>query len=52
MQIIGPESEDDYTRYFLDNPKKAHKIEVFCLRTYLNEKLGIEFKPRTKDAVV
>jgi hypothetical protein len=52
MQIMAPENEDDYTRFFLDNPKKAHKIEVFCLKIYLNEKLGIEFKPRTKDAVV
>ncbi len=52
MQIISPEKDGDYTRYFLDNPKKAHKIEVFCLKTYLKEKLGIEFKPRTSDAVI
>jgi len=52
MQIISPEKEGDYTRYFLDNPKKAHKIEVFCLKLYLKEKLHIEFKPRTSDAVV
>lgn len=52
MQIVAPESKDDYTHYFLDNPKKAHKIEVFCLKHYLKEKLDIEFSPRTSDAVV
>lgn len=52
MQIVSPENNSDYTRYFLDNPKKAHKIEVFCLKSYLKEKLGIEFRPRTSDAVI
>lgn len=52
MQIIAPDNENDYTHYFLDNPKKAHKIEIFCLKTYLKEKLGIEFNPRSGDAVV
>lgn len=52
MQIISPESDNDYTRFFLDNPKKAHKIEVFCLKYYLKEKLGIEFKTRTADAII
>lgn len=52
MQIISPDSEKDYTHYFLDNPKKAHKIEVFCLKTYLTEKLGLSFNPRTSDAVI
>lgn len=52
LQIIPPDSSEDYTKYFLDNPKKAHKIEIFCLKHFLKEKLGIEFKPRTVDAVV
>ncbi len=52
MQIVAPENEGDYTSYFLDNPKKAHKIEVFCLKTYLKERLKIEFKPRASDAVI
>lgn len=52
MQIISPEKDGDYTHYFLDNPKKAHKIEVFCLKTYLKEKLGIEFHPRTSNSVI
>jgi len=50
MQIISG-TDDDYTRFFLDNPKKAHKIEVYCLKNYLKEKLGIEFSPRTDDAL-
>lgn len=52
MQIISPDSKTDYTHYFLDNPKKAHKIEVFCLKIYLMEKLGLSFNPRTSDAVI
>lgn len=52
MQIISPGSKDDYTHYFLDNPKKAHKIEVFCLKSYLKEKLSLSFNPRTSDAVI
>ncbi|MEG3345384.1 ATP-binding protein [Pseudoalteromonas sp. B5MOD-1] len=51
MQIVAPEDNNDYTRYFLDNPKKAHKIEVFCLKSYLKEKLKIEFRPRPSNAV-
>ncbi|NTV67245.1 MAG: hypothetical protein HGB06_06100 [Chlorobaculum sp.] len=52
MQIISPENKDDYTRYFLENPRKAHRIEVFCLKSYLKEKLGILFNPRTANAVI
>lgn len=52
MQIIRANNDGDYTRYYLDNPKKAHKIEVFALKTYLKEKLKIEFVPRTGDAVL
>uniref|UniRef100_Q3AS50 Uncharacterized protein n=1 Tax=Chlorobium chlorochromatii (strain CaD3) TaxID=340177 RepID=Q3AS50_CHLCH len=47
MQIIPPESDGDYTKYFLDRPSSAHKIEVFVLKDYLKQKLGIEFRPRT-----
>jgi hypothetical protein len=52
MQIISPENENDYTRYFLENPKKAHRIEVYVLKQYLKEKLDIEFNPRTQDSLV
>jgi hypothetical protein len=52
MQIVHPESKTDYTRFFLDNPRKAHRIEVFCLKSYLKEKLDIEFNPRASDAII
>lgn len=52
LQIIQPVDEKDYTNYFLDNPRKAHKIEVFVLKYYLKEKYKIDFKPRTKNAIV
>jgi hypothetical protein len=51
MQIISADNSNEYTRFFLDNPKKSHKIEVFCLKSYLKEKLGIEFSPRTNTAL-
>lgn len=52
MQIIPPENNNDYTRYFLDDPRKAHRIEVFVLKDYLKEKLNIDFRPRTVDDVI
>jgi Histidine kinase-, DNA gyrase B-, and HSP90-like ATPase len=52
MEIIQPLDENDYTKYFLNNPRSAHKIEVFVLKDYLKQKLSIEFRPRTdKDTV-
>jgi hypothetical protein len=50
MQIVAGHGENDYTRHFLDHPRKAHKIEVFVLKDYLREKLGLEFRPRTAAA--
>ena len=52
MQIVAPEKEDDYTLYFLDNPRRAHRIEVFVLKQYLKEKIDLEFRPRTNDATI
>lgn len=52
LQIIQPSKDGEYTKYFLDNPRKAHKIEVFVLKYYLKEKCAIEFKPRAKGAIV
>ena len=47
LKIIPPETEGDYTRYFLDDPRDGIKIEIFVLKTFLKEKLGIDFIPRT-----
>lgn len=53
MQIIAKDdSNESYTKYFLDNPRKADKIEVFVLKDYLKEKLSIDFRPRTSDSLV
>ena len=52
MQIVPPENNRDYTHYYLDHLRSTHRIEVFCLKTYLKEKLGIEFKPRSYDAII
>lgn len=47
LSIAAPNGLGDHTRYFLDNPRTAHKIEVFVLKDYLYQKLKIEFRPRT-----
>ena len=47
LEIIQAENEQGYTKYYLNNPRSAHKIEVFVLKDYLKQKLGIEFRPRT-----
>lgn len=51
LQIVNPVNNSDYKKYFLDNPTKAHKIEVYVLKDYLKDKLNIEFRPRDKDAI-
>ena len=47
LSVVAPQDTDDYRRYFLDNPRKAHRIEVFVLKDYLPQKLKLEFRPRT-----
>jgi hypothetical protein len=46
LRIEQPSREASYTGYFLDSRRKV-QIEVFVLKDYLREKLGIEFRPRT-----
>ena len=52
LKIVPPESEGDYTRYYLDSLRSGRKIEVFVLKYYLKEKLGIDFVPRTETSTV
>lgn len=52
LKIIPPENEGDYTRYYLDYPRGGRKIEIFVLKSYLKEKLKIEFFPRTEKSSV
>lgn len=51
LQIYNSDKDSSYTKYYLDNPRKAHKIEIFVLKDYLKEKLNIEFRPRSAEMV-
>ena len=48
LRIVPPKSHDDRTYYFLDDIRSSHKIQVFVLKHYLEEKLGIKFRTRTE----
>lgn len=51
LAVVSPADATDYTRYFLDHPRKAHRIEILVLKDYLPQKLKVSFRPRTdKDA--
>lgn len=47
MVISSATQLGEHTKYFLDEPRNPHKIEVFVLKQYLKEKLNVEFRPRT-----
>lgn len=51
MQVVAPEKDAPYTGYFLIKDRKQ-PIQVFVLKDYLKEKLGLEFRPRTQDNTV
>ena len=44
-----PEVADGYTKYMLVSDTEEHNIEVFVLKEFLKDKLGIDFKVRTKE---
>jgi len=48
LRITPATSQSEYTRYMLVSPRERHNIEVFVLKDYLREKLGLEFRPRTR----
>lgn len=52
LKIVPPADENDYTRYYLDAIRGERKIEVFVLKYYLKERLGIEFVPRTEASTI
>ena len=52
MRIVGPVASEDCTKYFLDNPSAAHKIQVYVLKDLLRERYTVEFRPRTEAATV
>jgi hypothetical protein len=48
LKIYPPDGNRAYTTYYLQPFGKPFNIEVFVLKHYLKEKLGIEFKPPVK----
>ena len=48
LRISAPSTENDYTKYMLVSARERHNIEVFVLKDYLREKLGIEFRPQAE----
>jgi hypothetical protein len=52
MRIVGPMTEGDCTKYFLDNPAAPHKIQVYVLKDFLKERYNIEFRPRTDKGTI
>lgn len=47
VKIFERGGDRDHKTYFLQGMGKPHNIEVFVLRDYLKDKLGLEFKPRS-----
>lgn len=48
LNITPDTGGSGYTRYMLVGPSERHNIEVFVMKKYLKERLGLEFKPRKK----
>lgn len=48
LRITPAASQSEYTRYMLVSLRERHNIEVFVLKDYLREKLGLEFRPRSR----
>ena len=51
LKQISPLNSSDRTQYFLDAERCSKKIEVFCLKTYLREVAGIQFRTRTEEDI-
>jgi hypothetical protein len=43
LKITRPKTKDGHTVYNLVTDTGAHNIEVFVLKDFLKEKLGVEF---------
>jgi len=52
MKITPPEKETSncHTKYMLISDTEPHNIEVIVLKDFLRERLGLEFRPRTRDS--
>ena len=49
LRITPSDGEPNYTRYMLTSNTQPINIEVFSLKRYLKEKIGVEFEPRTSE---
>lgn len=47
--VVPKADDNDHDRYFLDDPRSTHRIEVIVLSEYLPAKLGIQFGGRMED---
>lgn len=46
LRVTSPSAAGEHTVYMLVDPAAHHNIEVFVLKEYLEERLGLVFKPR------
>lgn len=46
LKTTKPGPSTEYTKYMLVSDIEPHNIEVYVLKDYLKERLGIEFRPR------
>ena len=44
LRISPQASNQPYTKYMLVSPAEQHNVEVFVLKEYLEETLGIQFR--------
>ena len=51
MQISTAKGAGDHTKYFLVDPAGPNNIEVYVLKLFLKEKLGVEFKARDETSL-
>lgn len=51
VRITSPRVDDSlgYTKYMLVSDTSDHNVEVFVLKDFLREKLGLEFRPRGRE---
>jgi hypothetical protein len=51
VRITSPKADDSlkYTKYMLVSDTSDHNVEVFVLKDFLREKLGLEFRPRVRE---
>lgn len=47
ITALNRDEPNSYTKYMLVSSTESHNIEVFVLKDYLRERLGMEFRPRT-----